>query len=224
MNLNNFSFSPIEINMAVVIFNLTLATILGFAIAFTHQRTRNGLSYSQSFFATLVLITVIAAVIMTIVANNIFGALGLLGAFTFIRFRTIIKETRDIAFVFFALAEGIAAGLGHFATAIISTFIIALIAYAIYKFNLGSVIDKKCILLITASSPLDQNSINEKLNSVEAVVTMLSSKRRQDGLFDYTFSVTGKQIDFLDKTISELTHSLPITQYDLISGKESIEY
>ncbi len=210
--------------MAVVIFNLFLAAAISFTIAFLHKWTRTGLSYSQSLFATLVMLGVITAVIITVVQNNVFGALGLLGAFTFIRFRTIIKETRDIAFVFFALAEGVASGLGHYAVAIVSTIFISFIVYLIFKYNLGSASGKKLILLLTANAPIGEDLLNTRLSEKNITVTMISGKKN-DSLHEYVFYVYGEKLaDGLDGALNELTRSLQITNYEIISGRESIEY
>ena len=210
--------------MAVVLFSLAMTISISLFIAFTHKWTHTGLSYSQSFFATLVLVGVIASIIMIVVQNNIFGALGILGAFALIRFRTILKETRDIAFVFLSLAEGVAVGLNHYAIALTSTAIICFLAYVMFKFKLGSVTDRKFILLVTAKSPIDHLKMNSQLASNGLSMDMLSSKKRSDETFEYTFSLAGKNINSADKLMSELAHSYGIMEYDLVSGRESIEY
>jgi len=47
-----------------------------------------------------------------VIGNNLARAFGLVGAMSIIRFRTAIKETQDIIFIFFALAIGMASGVG----------------------------------------------------------------------------------------------------------------
>jgi len=221
---NFFSFSPTEISGAVVIFNILLASGISLIIAFTHKKTHSGLSYSSSFFATIVLIGVIVCVILIVVQNNIFGALGILGAFALIRFRTIIKETRDIAFVFFSLAEGVAVGLNHYATAIISTPLICLLAYILYKFNFGSESASKFILIISKNSVLNEESFREQFKHKKIGLTLLNSKKLQDNSFEYVFSVRAKDMALVDKTINEISPSHSIIKHDLISGRESVEY
>lgn len=219
-----FTFSPMEVSVAVVIFNIILATVISFTIAFVHKKTHSGLSYSQSFFTTLILMGIIASVVLMVVQNNIFGALGLLGAFALIRFRTIIKETRDIAFVFFSLAEGVAVGLNHYAIALISTPFICIIAYILYRFNLGSAYNNKFVLLLTATSSTEGESLQKRLRENGITSTLLNSKKRQDNIFEYTLSLGGKDMAFINKILSEIASSESITGYDLLSGKESIEY
>jgi uncharacterized membrane protein YhiD involved in acid resistance len=224
MNPNFFSFSPTEVSGAVVLFNLILASSICLVIALVHKKTHSGLSYSSSFFATIVLVGVIATVILIVVQNNIYGALGILGAFALIRFRTIIKETRDIAFVFFSLAEGVAVGLNHYAVAIISTPLICILAYLLYKFNLGSVSGSKFILITSSASPLNEASFRGELKQRNLTIALLNSKKLHDGAFEYVFSVQAKDMTLVDKAINELSQPHSITKHDLISGRETVEY
>src|SRR3990167_1797872 len=121
-----------ETSAAIVLFNLIIAFIIGIGISFVYQKTHQGLSYSRPFLSTLVLMTVLGSVVMMVVSQNFIGAFALLGAFSLIRFRTILKETRDIAFVFFALVIGIAVGTNHYPIALISTLFVSLIIMALY--------------------------------------------------------------------------------------------
>lgn len=221
---NFFSFSPTEISGAVVLFNLLLASGVSLIIAFTHKKTHAGLSYSSSFFATIVLIGVIASVVLIVVQNNIFGALGILGAFALIRFRTILKETRDIAFIFFALAEGVAVGLNHYAVVIISTPLICLLAYILYKLNLGSKSSNKFILIISTNSPLNEAEFKDQFRPRNIKIFLLNSKKLHSGTFEYVFSVQAKDMALVDRVINEISASHSITKHDLISGRESVEY
>src|SRR3990167_777280 len=109
--LDNFLFlAETETSAAIIVINLIFVFLLELVIAWVYRKTHRTLSYSQSFVGTIILMGIIASLIMMVVTENIVGAFALLGAFSLIRFRTIMKETRDIAFVFFALAIGVAVG------------------------------------------------------------------------------------------------------------------
>jgi uncharacterized MnhB-related membrane protein len=102
---NYYNLLPTELSAAVIIINLLITLLLEVAIVYIYRKTRHGLSYSESFVFTLIMIGVLGCSIMMIVQNNIVGAFALLGAFSLIRFRTILKESSDIAFVLFSLAN-----------------------------------------------------------------------------------------------------------------------
>jgi len=93
-----------------LILTLVLSFVLAVIIAYTYRGTYHGASYSQSFVQTLVLVSMVVAIIMLIVGSNIARAFTLVGALSIIRFRNAVKETRDVGFIFFAMAIGMACG------------------------------------------------------------------------------------------------------------------
>ena len=116
-------FSP-----ETILLSLLLAFVLGQVIAWVYYATHSGLSYSRSFVQALIMITVVVAMVMAVIGNNIITAVGLMGALAIIRFRNIIKDTRDIAFIFCSLVIGMATGSQRYATAIVGTVVLSLIA------------------------------------------------------------------------------------------------
>lgn len=126
-------FSPQDIIMS-----LLLAFILGQVLAWVYYATHSGLSYSRSFVQSLILITVVVAMVMTVIGNNIITAVGLMGALAIIRFRNIIKDTRDVAFIFCSLVVGMASGSQRYATAVVGTVILCLIALYLYFTSFGT--------------------------------------------------------------------------------------
>jgi uncharacterized membrane protein YhiD involved in acid resistance len=121
-----------------VLLSLLLAFVLGQVLAWIYYATHSGLSYSKSFVQSLILITVVVAMVMTVIGNNIITAVGLMGALAIIRFRNIIKDTRDIAFIFCSLVVGMATGSQRFATAIVGTIVLSLIAVYLYFTSFGA--------------------------------------------------------------------------------------
>ena len=97
-----------------IVVNLFVAAILGLFISVVYKNTHRGLSYSQSFMVTIILVTVIVSMVMMVIGNNIARAFALVGALSIIRFRTVVKDTKDTAFVFMALAAGMAAGTSSY--------------------------------------------------------------------------------------------------------------
>ncbi|MCJ7675072.1 MAG: DUF4956 domain-containing protein [Sedimentisphaerales bacterium] len=126
-------FSPADI-----VLSLLLAFILSQVLAWVYYFTHSGLSYSRSFVQSLILITVVVAMVMAVIGNSIITAVGLMGALAIIRFRNIIKDTRDVAFIFCSLVVGMAAGSQRYATAIVGTVILSLIAIYLYLTGFGS--------------------------------------------------------------------------------------
>ncbi len=86
---------------------------------------------------SLILITVVVAIIMAVIGNNIITAFGLMGALAIIRFRNVIKDTRDIVFVFCSLVIGMASGSQRYAIAILGTVVLGLIMLYLHATRFG---------------------------------------------------------------------------------------
>ncbi len=121
-----------------IILSLLLAFVLGQVLAWVYYFTHSGLSYSRTFVQSLIMITVVVAMVMAVIGNNIITAFGLMGALAIIRFRNIIKDTRDIAFIFCSLVIGMAAGSQRYGIAIVGTIILSLIALYLHLTGFGT--------------------------------------------------------------------------------------
>ncbi len=136
--LEETSFTSGTFSPQSVLLSLLLAFILGQVLAWVYYVTHSSLSYSRSFVQSLILITVVVAMVMSVIGNNIITAVGLMGALAIIRFRNIIKDTRDIAFIFCSLVVGMATGSQRYATAIVGTIVLSMIAVYLYLTGFGT--------------------------------------------------------------------------------------
>jgi uncharacterized membrane protein YhiD involved in acid resistance len=121
-----------------IILSLLLAFVLGQVLAWVYYLTHSGLSYSRSYVQSLILITVVVSMVMTVIGNNIITAFGLMGALAIVRFRNVIKDTRDIAFIFCALVVGMAAGSHRYLTAILGTLVLSSIVIYLFFTDFGA--------------------------------------------------------------------------------------
>ena len=86
-----------------IVINLILAFIFGLVISLVYKFTHKGLSYSQSFMITNVFVSVIVCMVIMIIGNNLARAFALVGALSIIRFRTVVKDTKDTPHIYFGL-------------------------------------------------------------------------------------------------------------------------
>jgi hypothetical protein len=124
-----------EFSVTDVVLALVLGFLLSAFIGWIYKRTHRGTSYTQSFVFTLVLNGMVVAVIMLIVGSNIARAFSLVGALSIIRFRNAVKESRDVGFIFFTMAIGMAVGTKFYLLAIVATVVISLIILLMTRFN-----------------------------------------------------------------------------------------
>ena len=92
-------YGVIPTNYAAMLIALLLAFVCGHAIAWMYMFTHTGLSYSRSYVNTLIVIPVIVALVMMILANNLVLAFGLMAIFAMVRYRSILRDTLDTAYV-----------------------------------------------------------------------------------------------------------------------------
>lgn len=122
------SFSVINI-----LIGLTLTFAITLLIYYVYKLTFTGVIYNQSYGITLVLLSLVTAMIIMTISSNVILSLGMVGALSIVRFRTAIKDPRDVAFMFWAIAIGISCGAGMFVTAIISTLFICIVVTIMTK-------------------------------------------------------------------------------------------
>ena len=113
---------------AQILIGILISFVLSLAIATVYRWTYQGLSYSRSFVHTMVLGGVAACIMIMAIGNNLARGLGILGTLAIVRFRTPIRDPRDIIFLFATFAIGIATGAAVFSVAIYGTLMFCLIA------------------------------------------------------------------------------------------------
>ncbi len=115
-----------------------LGVVLGQVIAWAYTFTHTGLSYSRSFTQSLVLLTMVVSLVMLVIGNNIITAFGLIGALAIIRFRNVLKDTRDMVFVFLSLVIGMAIGSGKYLTASAGTVVTVMVMFYLHFTSFGA--------------------------------------------------------------------------------------
>lgn len=156
---NIFEFS---ITAGEVIKNLLIALLGGYLISLAYRWTYNGPGYSNKFIHSLIIITMITSIVILVIGNNLARAFGLVGAMSIIRFRTAVKDTHDIVFIFFALATGLAAGVGLHQVTLIGVLFIGLVQLILYSIDFGD--KRKQEYLLQLSFIPQENRDPEYLN------------------------------------------------------------
>lgn len=118
-----------------VLLTIALSFVLSLVIGYTYRMTHRGVAYSQSYVQTLVLMAMVVGIIMLIIGSNIARAFTLVGALSIVRFRNAVKETRDVGYIFFAMAIGMACGTRFYWLAVISTFIICALLWSMDRYD-----------------------------------------------------------------------------------------
>src|SRR5579885_1422661 len=112
----------------VLVARVALAVLLGFAVAGVYRLALGRRDGGGTLPTTLVLLCVLIALVTVVIGNSVARAFGLVGALSIVRFRTVVEDTRDTAFVIFAVVVGMAAGAGYLALAAVGLPAVALAA------------------------------------------------------------------------------------------------
>jgi hypothetical protein len=120
-----------------VVFLLMLAFVIGQMIAWAYMWTHRVLSYSQSFTSSLVVLPVLVALMMMLMSVSMYIAFGLLAVFAVVRFRNVLKDTRDTSFVLWSIVEGMAVGTNQETTALVGAVVVTIILFYLRLTHFG---------------------------------------------------------------------------------------
>ncbi|HCO63017.1 MAG TPA: DUF4956 domain-containing protein [Clostridiales bacterium] len=126
---------PQEVSPEILVLTLLAATVLGMGIFLIYRRCFIGVVYDHSFNISLVVMTVLVAVIIVTISSNITLSLGMVGALSIVRYRTAVKSPLDLMFMFWAITTGIAVGANYFYIACGSFVFVALIFFLLKKWK-----------------------------------------------------------------------------------------
>jgi hypothetical protein len=123
-----------ETTWFIVVFSFCVGQAMGWLYMATHR----GLSYSQSFVASLVVLPILVAFMMILMAGSFMVAFGLLAVFAVVRFRNVLKDTRDTIYILWAITEGLAIGIHRYSTSLTGVVGIAAVIAYLHLTSFGS--------------------------------------------------------------------------------------
>ena len=146
-----------------VLVSLLASFVLCHLISAVYTWTFRGLSYSRGFVISLALAGLVATILMLAIGNNIARGLGLLGTLAIVRFRTSMRDVRDMIFIFAVLCIGIAAGVQALEIAVIGTVMFCVFAVHLTFSSYAS--RKQFDGLLRLNTPADP-TVDERLKHV----------------------------------------------------------
>ena len=115
------------LNPLRVVISLVSSLVIGLIIYFVYRKTFAGVVYSRSFNLSLIMLTMVSALVLMMISSNMALSLGMVGALSIVRFRTAIKDPIDTVFMFWAVGEGLAVGAGFLDVGFIGVLVIGLL-------------------------------------------------------------------------------------------------
>lgn len=127
-DIDLLNYDPNTPSFYVILITALFAFILSSLIAITYEYTTKSIHKRAHFLQSLALIGITASVVMQAIGDSVARGLGMLGALSIIRFRTVLNDPRNITFMFASLAAGIAAGVLGYSIALTGTLVFCLAA------------------------------------------------------------------------------------------------
>ena len=197
--------STTEIGFTSLILNSALSFIFGIFISYIYRWNTSSFSMEAQFSFTLIIICMVVASVMAVIGSNLTLSLGLIGALSIIRFRSVVKNTIDMAYLFWSIALGLAVGAGQYKMGLTSALVIGLVITLTTRLNLFQTYNDDYIVTIQLAAEGLQENISKALKAVspnQKFTLKSSSMNKLTDLQEVTYSVTldkSKNMDsFLD--------------------------
>lgn len=181
-----------ELTVSAALITMLAAIVLGAVIAFTYYKTQSEESFQRSMAITLLMLPVILSVIILFIGSNIARAFSLAGTLSIIRFRSAPGDPKDIGFIFFDIAAGLACGVGLYGYGALFVLLLCIILVVTEKWNLFERKTVQKTLKITIPEDLNyQGAFDEILEKYTKSHTLEKIKTTDLGsLFELCYKVT----------------------------------
>ncbi|MCP5107666.1 MAG: DUF4956 domain-containing protein [bacterium] len=199
-----------------VITNMLVTLIVATFIYWVYKRTYTGVMYSRSFNVTILLTTMVTAMVMMVIGTNLALSLGMVGALSVIRFRAAIKDPKDIGFIFWGISVGLSAGTGAYVIAVIGSVIIAMILVIVQQ----GALEHYPYLLVVKGTAVDEEKLRNIIAARVEKYSLRMKNNNRDGteiIYEIRF-VEGME----DIMISEIREMENISIVNIVSYKGEI--
>ena len=192
-----------------------LSFVLSLYIILIYRLVYTGVLYSKRFALSLVVLSLVTAVVILAISSNVVLSLGMVGALSIVRFRTAVKDVMDTIFMFWAIVNGIICGAGFVLISIIASLAIGILILAVFYF--GKVTQQNLYLVVVRTkggvslADLSPLLANVKIKSCSA------SDDQQESVAE--MKLTSEQMnDLRSLTAKEEVISVDIVAYNTKSG------
>lgn len=205
-----------------ILLALLLSFVLGQLLAWVYYVTHSSLSYSKSFVQSLIVISIAIAMVMTVISGSFVIAIGLMGAVSLIRFRNIVKDTRDITFLLCSLVIGMACGAQRYAIAVVGTLGLCLVLLYLHIADFGLHYTYNAFLRFSFAGTVGpDHPITMLLKKVSRDYSLISSDSgvSPDEDIDYSYQVSLRSSNANEQLLAELhqiegVHNVTLTMQE----------
>lgn len=204
---------------------LFLSLFIGHVVGWVYITTHSGLSYSQVFCVSIVVMPVMVATVMFLMSGDIVIAFGLLAVFAMIRFRNVLKDTRDTMFVLWSIVEGMAVGTRKISTALIAAFFISFVFMYLRYTSFGSRHRYDVILSLQLTGDLvgAVEGLNSTLERHTITKQLASERRLSDEGVDLSYRLLLRDPSRSNELVNDLEASNSVQHVSLFHREDESE-
>jgi len=221
--LKQYNMNVVNAIMATdVLMAIILSSLLNFILAKVYILTHDGYSYSKSYVHSIVLVGVIISLIMIIIGSNIARAFALVGAMSIVRFRNPVKDSRDLVFIFSAIAIGMACGTKFYLFAIIFLIIFCTLLIAFKYFRFGDLAHKSYVIKIVSNKDRRDilSSIFNNTTKQNTIISVESNNEDNTEILIYEFELKNKLS--YSEVLMEIENKVSPKSINLLVGENHV--
>lgn len=203
-----------ELTLETIGLRLAVAAVIAAFLFLSYRLSHSGSIYSAKFNVTLVALTVITTTVMIVIGNNIALSLGMVGALSIVRFRTAIKDSRDTAYIFWAIVAGICCGAGDYLVAAAGSAVVFVLLLIF-----GGIRNDNRALLILRAARVNETKVESLMFQYYNRKAILRAKNTTGESAEYIYEIKGR---YLRRPAGERTIGKSIT--DAVYEIGGIEY
>lgn len=175
---------PTTIDPLTLVLTMAVALIVGIGIFFVYRKCFTGVVYDHSFNLSLVIMTVLVAVIIVTISSNVTLSLGMVGALSIVRYRTAVKNPLDLMFLFWSITSGIAIGAQFYFIGLISFVFVTVVFVLLSRLKGGN---STYVLVVNYDSSMElEEEVRRLLGNYK---TKLRSKIVKNDITELTVEV-----------------------------------
>ena len=204
--LSHGDFGVVPLDLNTMLLSLLLAFLGGQLLAWVYMLTHSGLSYSRSFVNSLVIIPVIVSLVMVVLSTNLITAFGLMAIFAIVRFRNVLRDTMDTAYILTVIVVGMGAGTQKYSSAVIGSLLASAILIYLWYTSFGSRHRYDVLLNLHWSRPVSELVDLLRLLNRYSLKTHCASQRSQDAArgVDLSYRLLLRDPNRTDELLTEL--------------------
>ncbi len=214
-------------HLPTVAFVMLGTLVMSLVIATIYKWTHRGLSYSQAFQFSLVMLGMLGAGIMLVASTGIIPAIGIIGGFSLTRFRTPVNDPKDMAYILFVLVVGLAMGAQLYWLAGTVTVFLGLTVVVLTRLNFGLTYSHESIIRLTVvheeGIPVDA-AVYQRVLDREASSSHLLSAVGHGSRMELTYGIRPKHGSTNLAVLEALRVGADVEHAELFDAKHQVEF